>query len=217
MLTKHKEVCLSINGTQSVRLEKGKIVFKNYFKQMAVSFKIYADFECNLESVESYEGSYSKMYQDHIPCSFAYKLVCVDDKFTKPIVVFRGENAAYEFIKAIFKEYQYCKKVMKKHFNKNLIMSEEEEQFQSRNICWIRIKLIDDDVKKDRDHCHITSKFRGVAHWSCNINLQLTKNVLVIFHNLRDYESHLTFCELNKFDVKIDVIPNRLEKYMAFS
>ena len=60
----------------------------------------------------------TQKYQDHIPCSFAYKLVCVDDKFSKSIVVFRGENAAYEFIKAIFKEYQYCKKVMKKHFNK---------------------------------------------------------------------------------------------------
>ena len=46
------------------------------------------------------------------------KYQCVDDKFTNPIVVFRGENAAYECIKAIFKKYQYCKKVMKKHFNK---------------------------------------------------------------------------------------------------
>ena len=118
VLTKHKEVCLSINGAQSVRLEKGTIEFKNYFKQIPVPFKIYADFECNLKSVESYEGFYSKKYQDHIPCSFAYKLVCVDDKFTKPIVVFRGENAAYEFIKAILKEFEYCKKVMKKHCTK---------------------------------------------------------------------------------------------------
>ena len=37
----------------------------------------------------------------------------------------RGDNATYEFIKAIPKEYQYGKKVMKKHFNKNLMMSEE--------------------------------------------------------------------------------------------
>ena len=58
--------------------------------------------------------------------SFAYKLVCVDDEFTKQIVVFRGRNAGYEFVKAI-KEYQYCAKLMKKHSNKNLIMSEEEE------------------------------------------------------------------------------------------
>ena len=72
-----------------------------------------------------------KKYQDHVPCSFPYKLVCVDDKFTKPIVVFKGKNAAYEIIKAILEEYGYRKKVMKKYFTKNLIMSEEEEQFQS--------------------------------------------------------------------------------------
>ena len=152
VLTKHKEACLSINGAQSVRLEKGTIEFKNYFKQIPVPFKIYANFECNLKRVESYEGSYSKKYQDHAPCSFAYKLVCVDDEFTMPIVVFRDENAAYKFIEAILKVHQYCKKVMKKYFNKNLIMSEEEKQFQSSNICWICEILIDDDDEKVRDH-----------------------------------------------------------------
>ena len=131
--------------------------------------------------------------------------------------VFRGENAAYELIKAIFKEYQYCKKVMKKHFNKNLIMSEkEEEEIQLSNTSWISEKLIDNDDEKVRDHCHMTGKFRGAAHWSCNINLQLTKKVPVIFHNLRGYDSHLIFDELKNFDVKIDAIPNGLEKYMAF-
>ena len=106
------------------------------------------------------------------------------------------------------------KNEMKKHFYKNLMMSEEEEQFQSSNICWICEKLIDDDDEKVRDHCHVTGKFRGAAHWNCN--LQLTEKVLIIFHNLRGYDSHLIFDELKNFDVKIDVIPNRLEKYMAF-
>ena len=41
-------------------------------------------------------------------------LFCVDDKFTKLIVVFRDENAADKFVKAILKEYEYCKKVAKK-------------------------------------------------------------------------------------------------------
>ena len=91
---------------------------KNYFKQIPVPFRIYADFECNLESVEFYKGSYTKKYQDHVPCSFAYKVACIDDKCSKPIVVFRRKNAAYKIIKAILKEYVYCKKVMKKHFNK---------------------------------------------------------------------------------------------------
>ena len=106
---------------------------------------------------------------------------------------------------------------MNKHFNKNLIMSEEEEHlFQQSNSCWICKKLIDNDEEKVRDHCHVTGKFRGAAHETCNLNLQLTKKVPVIFHNLRGYDSHLIFCELNKFDVKIDVIPNRLEKYRTF-
>ena len=95
---------------QSVEGEKGTIEFQNYFKQIPVPFKIYADFECNLESTEVYKGFYTKKYHDHIPCSFAYKAVCIDDRFSKPIVFYRGENAAYEFIKAILKEYKYCKK-----------------------------------------------------------------------------------------------------------
>ena len=102
---------------------------------------------------------------------------------------------------------------MKKHFNKNLIMSEEEEHsFQQSNSCWICKKIINDDDEKVRDHCHITSKFRGAAHWSCNTNFQLTKRILVIFHNLGRYDSHLIFSVLHKFNLKINVIPNGLEK-----
>ena len=57
MLIKRKENCLSINGKQSVKLEKIKIKFESYFKQIPVPFKIYVDFECNLRGVECYEGS----------------------------------------------------------------------------------------------------------------------------------------------------------------
>ena len=52
ILIKHKDDCLSINGKQSVNLEKETIKFENYFKQLQVPFKIYADFECNLRDVE---------------------------------------------------------------------------------------------------------------------------------------------------------------------
>ena len=183
---------------------------------MCAPFKIYADFECYLVNVDVYEGSYTKKYHDHIPCSYAYNAVCIDDRYSKPIVVYRGENAAYEFIKAIFKEYKYCKKIIKKHFNKNLIMTKEEEHLlQQSNSCWICKKLINNDEDKVRDHCHVTSKFRGAAHKDCNINFQLTKKVPVIFHNLRGYDSHLIFSVLNKLNLKINVIPNGLEKYMT--
>ena len=113
-------------------------------------------------------------------------------------MVYRGVNAAYEFIKSILKEHKYCKKIMKDQFNKNLIMTEKEEYlFQQSNICWICKKLIDNEDEKVRDHCHITGKFRGSAHWDCNINFQLTKKIPVIFHNLKGYDSYLIFSELH--------------------
>ena len=104
-------------------------------------------------------------------------------------------------------------------------MTEEEEHlFQENRSCWICKKLIDndddddddDDDEKVRDYCHISGKFRGAGHLDCNINVQLTKKVPVIFHNLGGYDSHLILNELDKFDVKISVIPNGLEKYMEF-
>ena len=64
VLIKHKEGCLSINGKQSVKLEKEIIKFENYFKQLPVPFKIYADFACNLRDVEVYEGSNTKNFMN---------------------------------------------------------------------------------------------------------------------------------------------------------
>ena len=217
VLSEHKEDCLVKNGKQSVKLESGFISFKNYSKQIPVSFKIYADFECILEKVDgdiecSSYSSYTRKYQNHVPCIFAYKVLCVDNKFSKKIVLYRGKDVVCELIKSIFKEYNYCRSVVEKHFNKNLIMSEEENEiFELTNICWICSKLIENSDDKVREHCHVS------GNWSCNINLKITKKVPVIFHNFKGCDSHLIDKELSKFNVKISVIPNGLEKYMAFT
>ena len=182
---------------------------------------MYADFVCLLKScvvsVDIDYFSYTKKYPNHIPCSFAYKVVCVDNKFSKNVVLHRGKNVVLKFIMCIFKEYDYCMSLMKKHFNKNLIMTaEENEEFERSNTCWICGGLTDFDDKV-RDYCHITGKYRGSAHWSCNINLKISKKVPVIFHNFTGYDSHLIFKELNKLDCRVSVIPNGLEKYISFT
>ena len=98
--------------------------------------------------------------------------------------MYRGKNAVFKSIQSIFNEYFYCKSIMKKHFNKNLIMSvEEKQQFENTEICWICNKLIEND--KVRDHCHITGKYRRAAHWICNVNMKISKKLPIIFHNLR--------------------------------
>ena len=132
--------------------------------------------------------------------------------------MYRGKDAVNKFIKSILKEYSYCRSVVKKNFNKNSIMSaEENERFELTNIFWVCSKLIENSDNKVRDHCHISGKYRGAAHWSCNINLKIPKKVSVIFHNLKGYDSHLIFKELSRFNMKISVIPNGLEKCTAFT
>ena len=99
--------------------------------------------------------------------------------------------------------------MIKKHFKKNLIMSaEEEERFQLSNNCCICNKLFDVGDDKVRDHCHITRKYRGAAHCSCNITIKMSKKIPVIFHNLGGYDSHLIIKQISKSDAKISAIPN---------
>ena len=83
--------------------------------------------------------------------------------------------------------------------------AENEKSFKSSNKCWICNKLFAAEDNKVRDHGHATGKYSGSAHWSCNINLKLTKKVAVIFRNLKGYDSHLIMPEIDKFDVKIGV------------
>ena len=223
VLLQHKKDCLMINGGQNVKLEKGFIEFNNFNKMIPAPFKIYADFECLLKNDDTRINndcfSYTAKYQDHVPCSFAYKLVCVNDKFSKDAVLYRGKNAVFKFIQCIFKEYSYCNSVIKKHFNRHLVITGEEEgeEFERCNTCWICGKLIENGDNKVRDHCHITGKYRENCHWSCNINLKVSKKLAAILHNLRGYDSYLIFKELSKFNCNVSVIPNGLEKYINFS
>ena len=55
-------------------------------------------------------------------------VVCIDNKFSKKVVLYRGKNSVYKLIEAILSTVR-GEGVIKKHFNKNLIMSTEEEDF----------------------------------------------------------------------------------------
>ena len=80
------------------------------------------------KSNDKNNSSYTEKYQDHFPFGCANKIVCVDNSFSKKVVLNRVKNAVYRFIEAILNKYDYCKKKMiKKHFNKNLAKPAEEE------------------------------------------------------------------------------------------
>ena len=241
-MNNHKDNCIALNGTQAVKMpEKGKNIlqFNNFHKQQQVPFVIYADFEAITEKISNCQPddnqSYTHAYQKHTDCGFGYKLVCCyDDKYSKPLIMHRGEKAVYEFMEQMLKEVKYCKNVMKKEFNKPLKMTKkDEEKFKKAEECYICNKKYTNEDIRVRDHCHITGKYRGSAHQECNLELRVNPEQLeipVIFHNLRGYDSHFIMQEIGaivknhaytnkkgeKCQMTINAIPNNMEKYMAF-
>ena len=110
VLIKHKEHCLSINGKQSVYLEKGIIEFENYFKQLLVPFKIYADFECNLRDVEIYEGSYTKYIMNMFPVVMLVKLFVLMIDLVSQLLFIGVKILLMNLLKQFFKSINVAEK-----------------------------------------------------------------------------------------------------------
>ena len=220
--------------------------FNNFHKQFPVTFVIYADFEAITKKVQGCKQSeemekdkdtrsYTEAYQTHEDCGYGYNVVCCyKKKYSKPIQTYRGENAVYKFMEKMLEEVEYCKVVVKKRFNKPLVMTEDDEtHFKLMDKCHFCGNKYTEKDMRVRDHCHITGKFRGSAHQECNLKLRIKPEeikVPVIFHNLRGYDSHFIMQQIGeiakkhaytnkkgeKQDLDINAIPNNMEKYMAF-
>ena len=148
--SKHVSNCLTINGKQAINMpKKGENIlkFNNFHKQLPVPFVIYADFESITKKVQGCrpndDKSYTtEAYQTHEDCGYEYKVVCCyKDKYSKPIQKYPGENAVYKFMERMLEEVEFCKCVVKKRFNKPLVMTENDE------LCF-----------KLKDKCHICDK-----------------------------------------------------------
>ena len=103
---------------------------------------------------------------------------------------------------------------MKKHFNKNLIMIKEEEEEKFQKL--VKLKRLAKNLKRVNFVGSVKNSITVTMKKLENLEAQLTGVVTVIFHNLRGCDSQLIFCELNKYNVKIDVIPDGLDRYMPF-
>ena len=238
-LEAHKGDCLIINGTQRIEMPQpgSKVFFYQHQKQLPVPFVVYADFEAITEKIDScsppQHKSYTQAYQKHKPSGFGYKVVChYDQKYSKPAVIYRGENVIQKFIQHLFREVKDCQKVISEKAKKRLVMTaSDEKDFQNAKKCWICQKRYKRDEGENipvRDHCHITGKYRGSAHKTCNFRLQISAErikIPVIFHNLKGYDSHFIIEKLGDIikeknlkgeePPNVNVIATNAEKYTA--
>ena len=114
-------------------LKKGEYVkVKNYERQIKSSFIIYADFERILvpenNGKQNPNESYTNKYQKHVAWSHGYKLICVDDKFIKSFKLYLEKDAVFNFINSMTEESKYCNELMKKDFNRILVVTKEDNK-----------------------------------------------------------------------------------------
>lgn len=173
ILKRHRETCPIVNGTQRTKTPKpgSKVKFENYRKQLPVPFVTYADFESVLANVNK-EGeptekeSWTKMMQEHVGCSYGYKVVChYDDKHSRPFKSYRGVGAVRKFLESLFDEAKHCSKTLEKKFKKEMVLTmEDERKYKKSKTCHICGGVYTEQDVKVREHWHVTGKFRGVAH-----------------------------------------------------
>ena len=63
-----------------------------------------------------------------VACSYGCKLVCVDPKFSKSFNSYLGEDSVYDFINSMIKESKYGTHIMKKNYNKELVMTKKDQK-----------------------------------------------------------------------------------------
>ena len=187
----HIKDCFKINGKQTIKMpKKGECIkFKIFERKIKSIFIIHENFESILaledNGKQNPNESYTNKYQKYVACSYVYKLVCVDDKFSNPFKSNLVEDTVYNFISRFIKESKYYSDVMKKHFNKELLMTKENnEDFENSTKCWTCDNNYTDSNAKVRDHCHIIGKYRVSAHRDCDINIKSNHKIPVVFHNL---------------------------------
>ena len=194
LLDDHLSHC-QIHGPQKMKQpdeDYATLKFKDYHKKLKVPFAIYADFESFTTKIDSAPQdptiSSTEKHQLHQPCGFSYMVVSEVEKYSKAPVVYCGSDSVDKFIECLLTEEKEIQEILKNVVPMSITTQQEREFKQAVNC-----HICEDPLGADRvrEHCHLTGNYRGAAHNDCNLNYKFTGRILVIFHNLRGYDSHL--------------------------
>ena len=105
-----------------------------------------------------------------------------------------------------------------KNTMKDIIMTDDEEDFKTNDVCRFCEKLIKSG--KVRDHCHLTGNYRGPAQNKCDVNVTQKQNSFIpfMFHNFSNCGCHTFFkklVDMKNDKIKFDIIPKTIEEFVS--
>lgn len=223
-LYKHKEKCMEMNFTSINLPPPGTFLeFKNYHEQLEMPMYCVADIETLLQDVNDPEDTTknSKKIQRHVPFSCAIYLHCTYDetKCDGP-KIFYGPDCMEKFMKQLRIYTKKFQKVISIVRPMNPLTPQEIQYCRTAKDCHICNKPLNKDETPHLDHCHISRRFRGLAHPKCNLRYRLPNVLPVLFHNLSNYDAPFVLKALVNsvyLPGHVSVIPITTEKYITFT
>ena len=191
------------------------LTFRNYNRKERLPFVVYADLECMLEKKERQNRT---TYQHHKAFSVGYYVSCAYDNSLSSFKSYRGEDCIAWFVNELHDLAHRVKAILTTVVPMADLTREESEKFYSAVNCHVCEKPFTPEDTRVRDHCHLTGRYRGPAHSSCNLNYKDSHVVPVIFHNLSGYDAHFIIKDVaNAFEGNGDLPPLTKERYIFFT
>lgn len=101
---------------------------------------------------------------------FCYLIVDWPGKAVMEPVLYRGKDVIDTFLRKLLDDVAG----LNRRLNKSLIMSHNvERDFSNATTCYLCKQALSEKV---RNHCHITGRYLGAAHYACNLNFKIPYN-----------------------------------------
>jgi len=168
---------------------------------------LYADLECTLEKKEGQDRT-TYAYQHHKAFSVGYYVSYSYDSFLTSFKCYRDEDCVAWFVNQLHDLARRVKAILTTVVPMADLTPEESEQFRSASKCHVCEKPFGPENSRVRDHCHLTGRYQGLAHSSCNLNYKDSYVIPVIFHNLSGYNAHFIIKDVaNAFEGNVYLLP----------
>ncbi|KAL6418932.1 hypothetical protein ACFW04_011683 [Cataglyphis niger] len=217
-LSAHSENCERMNKCAIVLpTEEDKwLNFNNYERKERIPFVVYADLECALEKEEERRTSNTFIVQHHK--ALGYYARCAFDDARSMYRSHRGENCVSWFVLELRDLALRARDVLNAIAPMTPLTADEQERFRDVTNCHVCEKPFESGDTRVRDHCHLTGRYRGPAHFSCNLNYKETYVIPIFFHNLSGYDAHFIIKDVaNAFPGSVELLPLTKETYISFA
>ena len=198
------------------------------------------------DSSDSENNREFEKYQKHVPSGFCYYVVCADSRHSRGPVLFSRRDYSedtddeddassepsscsrsrivVQFFDSLIEEEYRIRQILSNPVPL-LDHDEADNALAHEDVCYVCDRKLNND--RVRDHCHLTGKFRGIAHNSCNLKLRWSKRkpfvkygfrIPVFFHNLRGYDAHILIQEFGRHKRRrLSCIANNSERFITLS